>query len=73
MKQFGKAVAAVLVGLVIHDVADMCFWKIDKHIRKKNEAGKVQYTNVHPMGKRVAYSPEVDGRRPIGFRASSEE
>lgn len=73
MKQFGKAVAAVLVGLVIYDAADLCLEKIDKRIRKKKEAGNVQYTSAHPTGKRVAYSPEVDGRRPIGFRASSEE
>ena len=73
MKQFGKAVAAVLVGLVIYDAADLCLGKITKSIRKKKEDGKVQHTNVHPMGKRETYSPEVDGRRPIGFQASSEE
>ena len=73
MKQFGKAVLAVFIGVAVYDLVDDGLTALIRRMRKRK--APPQYNSYGPdrSRKREAYSPEVDGRRPIGFRASSEE
>ena len=75
MKQFGKAVLAVFIGVAVYDLVDDGLTRLVRRVRKKKTPPQYSYNSyvTDYSRKREAYSPEVDGRRPIGFRASSEE
>ena len=73
MKQFAKMVLAGIVGLGIYDLVD---YTLSEVLRRHNaKLRERSCADIPPQKdrKRETYSPEISGRRTIGFKMQGEE
>ena len=74
---FWEVVAAVMVGVFLYDFVNhviVSMWKMtQEEIAKRRNAKETNYDGYQQQKKRSTYSPSVDKRNPIGFKASFDE
>lgn len=74
---FWEVVAAVMVGMFLYNFVNcaiVSMWKMTQgEIAKRRNAKEINYDGDQQQKKRSTYSPSVDNRNPIGFKASFDK
>ena len=73
MHDFWMMVLAVFVGKILFNVVSVIWNKFYSKKHKKNNHTKVGSEEKDIHKKRDTYSPDVSGRRAIGFQSRKEE